>query len=603
MDRRYKIALGIVGFTLVVIFARLYFVVVISGDYYRAEAKNNIVRTEVLIPARGQILDRNGKPLAANKLGFSIALSPYLGAKKNRGLLEAKIHKIAALLPQLDAESLQKTYLKKYSPYNHTFITIVDFMPYEEMLKAYTQLLQDEHIKVANTTHRFYPSDTLGAHIIGYIGPANEQDILANPTLKHIGYLGKSGLEKQYNDFLQGQLGYIKTRVNSLNQIINVVDEEKANIRYDITTTIDLELQKQLALEFEGKAGAAVVLDARNGEILAAGSFPEYNLNYFVDGISQGHWDEILNNPNNPLLNKLINGQYPPGSVVKMGVGMAFLEHGGVNENTIIETPPFIEVGARKFRDWKKEGHGSADLLKALRRSVDVYFYKLSQKVGDEKIAATLDTMGFGKRTNIDLPGESSGILPSKQWKLSNRGEVWNVGDTISASIGQGLFLATPLQVARYTALLATGRLPTPHFVRFLGDEEQYYLREDVLSDFQKSKLPTLALGMYQVCNADDGTAKWATVKSKIPLACKTGTAQVVGIAQDVVDRAKEVEMDYFQRSHAWITAFLPYKNPKYVITILVEHGGGGSSASGPLLANIANKMLELGLVEKNYAK
>ncbi|RDU57875.1 penicillin-binding protein 2 [Helicobacter sp. MIT 99-5507] len=600
MDIRYKIVINIVALVFLIILARLYFLSIVSHEKYEKEARHNIIRTEMLVPARGQILDRNNQPLAINSLGYSISLSPYLGRKKNLDTLDKEISKIVSLLPNLDAKQLKDDYMNSYSSYNHNYIKVANYIPYEEMYKAYTILTQSDNIKVSNAIKRYYPNDSLASHIIGYIGSANDDDIKKDESLKFIGLVGKSGLERYYNDFLQGELGYIKTKVDVLNQTVEVIDENLANKRHDMTLGIDIRLQKTLDSEFDGKAGAAIVMDAHSGEILSAGSYPEYNLNYFIDGISNKQWSELINSPNNPFLNKMINGTYPPGSVIKMGVGLSFLEFAGINEHTIIDTPAYLEVGNRKFRDWKVGGHGSADLIKALRRSVDVYFYKLSQKIGDEKMASTLSTMGFGEKTGVDLPNESSGILPTKEWKLTNRGMPWLIGDTIITSIGQGLFLATPMQVARYTALLATAKLPTPHFVKKLGDEEVIFEAQDVLSDFQKSKLSSIALGMYQVCNEKDGTAYKVTLSSPIPLACKTGTAQVVGIPQDIINRIPESQMEYYHRSHAWITAFLPYKNPKYVITILVEHGGSSGRATGPIITNIVKKMNELGYFKNN---
>ncbi|RAX54671.1 penicillin-binding protein 2 [Helicobacter sp. 16-1353] len=604
MDIRYKIILSTVVAVFLIILARLYYIAVVSHDSFKEQARHNTMRTEILTPARGQILDRNNQPLAVNNLGYSISLSPYLGRKSNLKILSDEIDKIVSLLPHLDRDELKSAYLKEYSPYNHNYIVIVRFIPYEYMYKAYTILSQSDNIRILNATKRFYPNGALASHVVGYIGAANEKEIANDESLRFIGLVGKTGLEKYYNDFLQGELGYIKTKVDVLHRTVEVIDKISVNKRHDMTLGIDIELQKQLDIAFKDKAGAAIIMDAHNGEILAAGSYPEYNLNYFINGMSKEQWDELINSLNNPFLNKMINGTYPPGSVVKMGVGLSFLEYGDINERTVVETPAFIEVGGRRFRDWTHKGHGSSDLIKAIRRSVDVYFYKLSQKIGDEKMAKTLKTMGFGEITGVDLPNESNGILPTKEWKLANRGEPWFIGDTITTSIGQGLFLTTPMQIARYTALIATSKLPTPHFVKKLGDEEVEFIPKDVLSDFQKSKLSSLALGMYQVCNSEDGTAYRVTRNSPVTLACKTGTAQVVGIPQDIISRIPEKQMEYYHRSHAWMTAFLPYKNPKYVITILVEHGGSAGEATGAILTALSKKLLELGYVGgKNNAK
>ncbi len=594
MDSRYKIALGFIGAVFFIIVARFYYLAILKHEYFLNLSLNNIIRTEMQVPARGQILDRNNKPLAVNELGYAIALSPYLGRKKSSEALDNEIARIVAHFPEFDADELKESYLAQYSAYNHSYITIIKYISYEEMLKNYTSLSQSDNLRILNATKRHYPNDTMASHIIGYIGAANQQEIYDNEMAKYTGLVGKMGIERYYNDFLQGKLGYVKTKVDVLNRNVAILEEVGANKRYDMNLALDIDLQRHLDSLFEGKAGATIVMDATNGEILAAGSYPEYNLNDFVNGMNEEQWSAIRDSPATPLLNKMTNGAYPPGSVIKMGLALSFLEYGDIDEHTVIETPPFVEIGGVKFRDWSPS-HGSADLIKALRRSVDVYFYRLSYKIGIENMAKTLKTMGFGQKTGIDIMGESRGILPTPYWKLGVRGEPWRIGDTINASIGQGLFLATPMQIARYTALIATGYLPTPRFAQKLGDESATIPAKDVLSEFQKSKLNALRLGMYQVCNADDGTARYTGMSARVTMACKTGTAQVVGIPKDILQRIPEREMEYYHRSHGWITAFMPYKNPKYVITIIVEHGGGGSSSAGPILASLANKLKELG--------
>lgn len=595
MDSRYKIALSFITLVFVIIILRLYYLGIISHEKYLQLAQNNTIKTEIRAQSRGFILDRNKKPLALNSLGYSIALNPYLCKKKNCQALERELANITNIFSEFNIEELKKIYLKNYSSYNHNYINIIDWIPYDAMLAHFTRLSLNPNIRINIAEKRKYPHKTTASHIIGYIGKISEND-----AKTHIDHIGKTGLEKHYNDFLSGELRTIKTKVNVLNQVVEIIDNEDAKDRFDLITSLDIELQKHIDNEFSQKAGAVIVMNAHNGEILASGSYPEYDLNKFIDGMTHEEWELISNSVDNPLSNKLINGLYPPGSVIKMGMGLSFLEHGDINEKTVIETPPFITLSGINFRDWKAEGHGSSDLIKALKRSVDVYFYRLAYRIGIQNMVQTLGKMGFGDKSGIDLPNESSGILPSPSWKLANRGENWRIGDTINASIGQGLFLTTPMQIARYTALMASGKLPTPHYAKKLGEKDLIYEPKDVLDSFLKSKLPAIARGMYEACNAEDGTAYRATRASKIILACKTGTAQVVGIPQDVKRRAKESEMEYLHRSHAWITAFAPYQNPKFVITILIEHGGSGSAVAGPILASIANKMNALGYFKKD---
>ncbi len=593
MNIRFRIMIALFALVWLIIIVRLYIVTIINHDYYEKYAQKNATKIDTLTPIRGEILDRNNKSLATNELGFSLSLAPRL----KDSVLESQIELITNYFPFLDSQKLLKTYKHANTSYNHSQIMIVDFLTYMQIAHTYTYLKQSPYISIAPAQKRFYPNFSSASHIIGYISKANQKDIEKNPLSLHTKNIGKVGIEAQYNEFLQGEASYRVSQIDSLRKEIRLLEEGAPLKQNNLNLSIDLHLQELLDSEFESKEGAVVVMDVENGEILAAGSYPEYNLNDFVDGISIPAWKELLENPHLPLVNKFTSGQYPPGSVIKMAMGLSFLEYADITENTIIETPCFIELGGRKYRDWKC-GHNSADLFKAIRASVDVYFYKLSLKAGINNIASMLHQMGFGEKSGIDLPSESRGVVPIPEWKLKVKGENWVGGDLINTSIGQGYFLATPIQVARYTALIATGKLVTPHFAKAFNGEEKEYEVKEVLSEHESQKLWVLRKGMYQVCNSPDGgTAYWRTRGAKASIACKTGTAQVTGIPQDIKVRLKESEMDYFSRSHAWITAFVPYQKPKYAITILLEHGGGGGNG-GPILVSIVNKLVDLGYIK-----
>ncbi|WP_297814104.1 penicillin-binding protein 2 [uncultured Helicobacter sp.] len=578
--------------------ARVFYLSVLNQAYFQDQAMKNILREEYIIPVRGQILDRNGKPLATNNVGFMLALPPRLSLRSNLPLLEREIENLLIYFPNYSKEQLINKYRSKDSPYNHEDIPIIEFVEQELILQYYTQLSQSEILRIIPVAHRYYPNLTSASHIIGYVSKANQKDIDKQPIAKYTGNIGKEGLERQYDGYLQGQVGKRVIKVTALNQEIEAVSFKEAIENHNLITTLDIRVQLAMDEIFMDKNGAAIIMDAQNGEILAAGSYPEYDLNHFVGGISYENWNALRDSPYKPLINKFINGLYPPGSVIKMGMGLALLEYAGISETTEIKTPAFIELGGRKFRDWKKEGHGSADLYKALKRSVDVYFYILALKTDFESIAKVLKTMGLGKKTGVDLPNEFAGIVPSPSLKKSRFKQDWYAGDNVVSSIGQGLFLTTPLQIANYTALIASGKLPTPHFAKEMSEQKIVYEPKDVLSAFQKSKLNVLREGMRQVCSEAGGTANLATRESKAYLACKTGTAQVVGISQADKERIKEKDMDYFHRSQAWITSFLPADNPRYVITIMVEHGGSGSGTGGPVLAKLANVLVDLGYVQ-----
>lgn len=599
MNRRLVLLFCAFGVFWIILLVRIFNISVVSHEYYEKQAFNNTIREEPIIPIRGQILDRLGEPLATNVVDFTITLPPKLSVGENREILNSEIDRILKFFPQYTKDELIKSYRRQDTAYNHEYIPIIERVTREVVLNHYPELSQSDILRVEPSAKRFYPNLTSASHVIGYVSKANAKDMERQPISKYTKHIGKEGLERQYDTYLQGELGLRTIKVTALNKIVDNVSYNAPEENRDLLTTLDIRIQREMDKVFDGKNGAAIVMDARNGEILAAGSYPEYDLNLFVDGISYKNWNALRDSPYKPLINKFINGLYPPGSVIKMGMGLAFLEHADIDEYTELQTPPFIEIGGRKFRDWKEEGHGSSDLFKALKRSVDVYFYTLSQKVDFEVVADTLKQMGLGIKTGVDLPNEFVGIVPSPSLKKARYKQSWYAGDSVVSSIGQGLFLTTPLQIANYTALIATGKLPTPHFVKQMGGEEIERPSKDVLNEFQKSKLYALQEGMRQVCGDVGGTANYATRESKASLACKTGTAQVVGISQEDKARIKEKDMDYFHRSQAWITGYLPANNPKYVITIMVEHGGSGSSTSGPVLAQLANVLVDLGYVEQ----
>ncbi|WP_104637423.1 penicillin-binding protein 2 [Helicobacter felis] len=585
---KMRFVMGLLGLVWAVLIFKIFILTIKTNDYFEQLALRNMTKKEILVPTRGIIMDRNHELLAINQLGFSIALAPGL---KN-SVVEDKLEILERYFPDLDKDDALDNYQKQNSRYNHNAIPILDFVSYPAMQTLYAKLLQIPEISINAANKRHYPNNALASHVIGYLGAADTKDITANPTSQYTHTIGKTGLEKEYNDLLQGELGYKIVSVNALNQELEVLESKEPKTNNNLVLSLDKRLQLKADTLFADKRGAIIVMDVRNGEILAAGSYPEYNLNHFIGGISVSEWKNLQDDPGNPLLNRLINGLYPPGSVVKMGTGLSFLENLPMNENTFISTPGYIEVGKRKFRDWKAGGHGESNLYKAIKESVDVYFYKYALDLPIEKLAKTFGQMGFGKKSGVDLPNEFVGILPDPSWKMKRFGTTWSVGDTLITSIGQGSFLTTPLQVANYTALLASGKLPTPHFY-LEGD----FKPKDVLDSFQKSKLPALRKGMYEACSQQGGTAYKSTRGVKVSLACKTGTAQVVAIDQNTMTRIKESQMEYSQRSHAWITAFLPYEKPQYAITILVEHGQGGSK-NGPLLKEMANALVDLGYVQ-----
>ncbi len=575
------------------IIVRVFFLSIESNRYYAQLSYNNTIKSEKIAPVRGEIVDRNNRPIAINKLGFKIQLYPHLLSKKNLPIFNEEIDLLVKLLPNLDKEKLIKNYKKKDSYYNHSFIDIVHFISYEEIMPVYTILNLRENINIVSAPKRYYPYREIGAHIIGYVARANKKEVESDTLLKLIGNTGKTGVEKYYNSYLQGQAGNRKIKVNANNQEIQELSYKQAQEDNKLILNIDIELQKYISSLFKKRSGAVIVMNV-NGSILSASSFPEYDLNIFVSGMSHKMYNDLSSSPEHPFTNKLTHGLYPPGSTIKTGLGLVYIST-DINPNWSVDCRASMPLGKRVFRCWKKKGHRKTDIKKAIRESCDDYFYKGSLQVGIKKMSEGLIRYGLGQKTGVDLPNEFIGIVPSREWKRKKYNRPWFIGETVNTSIGQGDFLTTPMQIANLTALIATSKLPTPYLAKKIGNKERAPILKEVLNELELKRLPIIQRAMYEVCNYPSGTAtQYLRLNKKIKIAGKTGTAQVVKILQDIKNRKHEHEMSYYTRSHAWFTSYGPYKNPQYVVLVLVEHGGHGGAAAGKIISKIYNKLLEL---------
>ena len=597
---RFVIVITIFVLFWILLISRIYQISIKSNYYYDNLAQMNIERKYYIKPVRGEILDKRGKLLAVNDIGFSIKVAPHL-TKYNKETKKrepnAKLEKLLDVIinefPEQNKTKLIKKYLKKDSSYNHRFIPIVDFIPYKGMIGAYPKLSINKSLKIESETKRMYPSGPLATHIVGYVGRSNTKENEKDPVVAKVGVVGKTGLERQYNKVLQGELGYRLVKVSATNREVAQIEKVEPKDNQNLILNIDLRLQKRINDLFEGQSGVAVVMNV-NGDILAAVSYPSYDPNLFVGGISSKDWKELITDLNHPFTNKIVSGVYPPGSSIKMGMALSYSKAG-----TAVNNPEYckgyITLGKskHKFRCWSHYGHGQVGLRKAIRESCDVYFYNKALDTGINNMAKSLRKMGLGVKTGVDLPHEKAGVIPDKAWKMKRYKQPWYRGETVISAIGQGYNLVTPLQVARYTAFLATQNLPTPHFVHDVAGK---IVKPEYKSfEVNQQDLNTIRLGMYDVCNSPHGTAKRAMSHLPIVVAGKTGTSQVVSIPQGEKKRMKESQLDYYSRSHAWLTTYAPFKAPKYVVTVLVEHGGHGGSASGPIAAEIYKWMANEG--------
>jgi len=597
---RYKITIAVFLLFWGIMIARLYHVSIKSNFYYEELAKDNIERKHFIKPVRGEISDINGNLLAMNQIGFSISIKPHLKQKNHQ--LEKVVDILIDTFPDLNKTVMMKVYKKHNSPYNHKFIKVVDFIHYNDMMGAYPQLSLHDEIKIEAETKRYYPYGKYAAHIVGYTGRSNKKENKKDPVVNVVGKVGKSGLERYYNKVLQGELGYEVNKVTATNKAIELLERKLPEDNKNLQLNIDINLQKMIHERFGEMSGVAVVMRT-NGEVLAAVSYPAYDPNLFVGGISSKNWRALQEDLAHPFTNKIIHGTYPPGSAIKMGMALAF-EKAIPN---ILSVPEYcngyITIGksSHKFRCWKRYGHGTVTLRKAIRESCDVFFYSKSLKVGINAMAKHLRSFGLGVKTGVDLPREYSGVIPDKAWKMRRYKQPWYKGETVIASIGQGYDLVSPLQVARYTALIATSKLVTPTIARVV-DGNQTKIKS-IPMKFNSYYLNEIRKGMYDVCNIRGGTAYRTMSKLPVVVAGKTGTSQVTSISQSTKRRLKEDELAYFKRSHAWITTYAPYDDPQFVVTVLVEHGGHGGSTAGPIAADIYKWLYSHGYFKKKSAE
>ncbi len=592
---RINIVIGIILFFYFILIYRIYELSVESNKEYLKLSLENMEKTFLIAPIRGVIYDRNLKPVAYNELRFDIALKPHLNSSElNETLYELKN---TLDLNSTQIAKLYKKYKRENSPYNHKPVTLIKYQKEEIIYKVQPFLSLNDNIIITPSYMRKYPYKEIMANILGYVSKANINDLKRNSVIELTQISGKRGVEKYYDDILQGIPGKKKVIVNAKNEILKELSFKKS-LSHKLVLTVDTGLQKFIynLLKKENKKGAVVVMRV-DGEVLALVTYPSYDDNLFVKGIDAKKWNSLLHDIYHPLLNKPVSGIYPPGSTVKPAEGLIAAASKKWNPWQKIYCPGYIEIGKRKFRDWKEGGHGEVNLIKAIKRSVDVYYYKLGLKLGIDYLAKHLRKMGFGKKTGIDLPNEKRGIVPDKEWKRRRFHQPWFIGETLNAVIGQGYFLATPIQVAVNTALLASGKLPKPFVVKYIDNNKTKPTLKDVLTPLQKAYLGIVRKGMWEVCNAPGGTAT-RHIHTKIVIAGKTGTAQVYSIPQEVKKRKKEDELKYFHRSHAWFTTFGPYKHPQFVVTVLIEHGGHGGEAAGGIVSEIYDWLYENGYIK-----
>jgi len=585
----------LIGF-FVVLILRLAYLQIIKGDYFRGISTKNHLRFIISIPPRGKIYDRNGILLAYDKPVFNLYVFPY-DVKKHLDELEKNLKKYLGIeLSEKIKNRIKNGYSQKVIIYKGLDKNQI------EILYSYSYLFPNVYIQVqpkrVYTKHAKYLP-----HLIGYVGYPTKKELQENPSIPPDMLIGKQGIEKIYNDYLTGQFGVKAVMVDAFGRIKDVLWEKEPKRGKDIYLTVDVKLQKLIYDAFKEskqKSGSIILLNPNTYEILALLNYPIYDLQKFVKGFSKKEWEKIVKNKYKPLFNKALKGLYPPGSIFKIIVAAAALQEGVIKPDTKIESKGFIQIGKWRYRNWDLSGCGKIDVKRALEMSCDTFFYQVGIQLGSEKISRYAKLFGLGEKLNPRIERRVSRI-PTPDWKKRYIGEPWYLGDTVNYSIGQGFLAITPFDSVKILAPVVNGGLVyKPHLLKAYFDMDRKRLIEikpEIIRKIPVSDrfLSTIKRGLYLVVYGSRATAK-ALRDAPVKNGGKTGTAQVY--------RHKEhnTKIDKWElQNHAWFIDFAPYKHPKIVISVFVEHGVGGSKTAVPITKTILNKLYEIGYFnEKN---
>ena len=601
LKRRAMVAVGIVILFLLIIISRFWYLQINLGEHYRDLSENNRVRIRSVPPPRGHIFDKYGREIVTNRPSFNVSL-----IREDSFDIQDVLKRLSVVLDE-DIEELWERIRKGAGTPRHLPITLKEDVDWETLAYLENNKYKFSGIRIEVQPVRIYHYGDLGANIIGYTGSISPKELEADKEGVYEGgdLIGKRGLERIREADLRGEKGSSSTEVNARGFEQQQLKHQDPLPGSDIHLTIDVELQQaaEQYLAISDKAGAVVALEVDTGRVLAAVSSPTIHLEDFIGGISLKNWNALLENKRNPLLNKTVQGVYPPGSTYKIVTALAGLSEGVITENTTFYCPGHYYFGRRLYRCWKHSGHGTVDIRRALTESCDVFFYQVGQRLGVDRLAAYAKKLGLGTRSGIELEHEKAGIVPTKDWKRKRFKEKWHEGETLSVAIGQGFNNMTPLQICLMTAAIANGgRIYQPQIVEMVKTTDGEIIERltpKLLSELpsrDKSYLHIVKDGLLGVVQGKRGTARNVRIEG-LTVAGKTGTAQVVRLAQ--YKGLKEQDIPYKYRDHAWFTCYAPADNPKIAVTVLVEHGLHGGSGAGPIARVLLKKYFEQYLLEQ----
>lgn len=573
------------GALLTVLGGRLAWLQLAEGGRYKTLSDKNRINTKMIAPSRGEIVDRFGVPLAINNQNFRVLVVP-----EQVDNLEESLLKLGKFV-DLDDKRIKRIIAQSKKTASFVPLEVTDNLNWEQVASVEVNLVDLPGMSINEGEIRSYPFGEATGHIIGYVGTVSKTDMTDDPILTLPGFkVGKTGLEKAFDDNLRGSAGSKQMEVNVRGREIRELEENKSKNGQRISLSIDAELQRYCQQRLsEHKSASVVVMDSETGAVYALASHPSFDPNLFTKGISADQWEELVSNPAFPLNNKAISGQYPPGSTFKMVTALAALESGLATPNTSVYCKGRFDFGRDKFHCWKLNGHGPVNTVSALMKSCDTYFYKMAVDIGIDTIAAMAVRLGLGHKYGFDLKEERSGLIPTKQWKMGAQGKVWQPGETIVSGIGQGYILTTPLQLAVMTSrLINGGKAIQPWLVGYLDDKKMF---PDTWGStgINQAHLDVVKIGMNNVVNDKNGTAYGSRiVEEGMAMGGKTGTAQVQRINR--AQRAQGImneDLAWQYRHHALFVGYAPLDNPRYVVSIVVEHGGGGSAVAAPIARDI----------------
>ncbi|SHL61101.1 peptidoglycan glycosyltransferase [Roseovarius marisflavi] len=593
ITRRGLVVGGLQAGVMGILALRMRYMQVEQADQFRLLADENRINIQLIPPTRGRLFDRNGAVIAENVPSYRITMT-----REQAGDVDAVIARLAKLV-ELDPDELERARRDLRELRGDTPVTVADRVSWGAISRVAVNAPALPGVLPEVGLSRRYPATNDYAHVVGYVGTVSDKDIeridapeqlLRLPRFQ----IGKIGLEAKRENQLRGSAGTRRVEVNAAGRVMRELDRQEGQPGADMQLTLDNNLQSYTNARLEGESAAAVVIDCDTGDLLACASAPSYDPNLFVRGISVSDYKALLEDPYRPLPNKAVQGIYPPGSTFKMVTALAALEDGQIALDDTVYCPGYMEISGRRFHCWKRGGHGNVDLHRSLRESCDIYYYELALRTGIEKISAMAERLGVGVQFDLPMTSVAKGLAPTREWKQTNRGQPWVIGDSVNTAIGQGFVLASPLQLAVMTARIATSRAVTPRLIKSIDGVEQPTGHGDTLG-LNENLMREVRKAMFAVSNSNRGTGyRSRIIEDAFRMAGKTGTSQVRNITSG--ERASGVvnnrDLPWERRDHALFVNFAPFDAPKVAVAVIVEHGGGGSTAAAPIARDITLQAL-----------